>query len=202
MNRREFLGGWTGAVVASPLFLTVVGCPTKNWIDNAEADAHAATAILVSVLGIVAVAEANGQLSPSNADKIRRAAQIAETSLNELAQSSNAYKASPSDAALGKISDVLSQLALQLPTVLNGLTISDANTRIAITAGLTLALSIVAALQVIVPSVQATSLQAHTRTTAKPKLKSGDVELPTPTAVISMYNSVLAQNGYNDQQIK
>ena len=201
MNRRAFLGG-SAAVLSSPLALVTLGCPAQNWMDNAEADAHTATAILVSVLGIVAVAQANGQLSPANADKIRRAAQIAQTSLNELAQAINAYKASPSDAGLGKISDVLSQLALQLPTILDGLTISDSNTRIAITAGLTLAISIVAALQVIVPSVQATGLQAHTRTAAKPKLKSGDVELPTPAAVISMYNSVLAQNGYSDQQIK
>jgi hypothetical protein len=201
MNRREFLGG-SGAVMASPFLISTVGCPAKNWMDNAEADAHTATAILLSVLGVVAVAQANGQLSPSNADKIRRAAQIAQTTLNELAQAINAYKTSPSDTGLAKISDTLSQLATQLPTILDGLTISDTNTRTAITAGLTLAISIVAALQVIVPSVQATGLQAHTRTAAKPALKSGDVELPTPTAVISMYNSVLAQNGFSDQQIK
>jgi hypothetical protein len=202
MNRRAFLGGST-AVVASPFLLATVGCPAKNWMDNAEADAQTATVILTSVLGVVAVAEANNQITAAIAGKIRQAAQIVQTTLNELVTLIHDYKTSPSDTVLGKIGDTLNQLASQLPSVLDGILIENAQARTAITSGLALLISIVAALQIIVPAIQNASAgpQARARV-AKPTVKGGNVVLPSRDAVVSLYNSVLVQNGYPGQQIE
>ncbi|HTF66650.1 MAG TPA: hypothetical protein VK638_28600 [Edaphobacter sp.] len=202
MNRRAFLGG-SAAVMASPVLLATVGCPEQNWLDNAESDAQTANIILVSVVAVVGVAEANNQISASIAAKIRQAVQIAQTTLNELVTLIQSYKAAPADTILGKISTTLTELALQLPGILDGILIADTQARTAITAGISLLISIVAALQIIVPAIQSASTgpQARTRAT-KPTIQSGDVVLPTRDAIVSMYNSVLVQNGYAGQQIQ
>lgn len=205
MNRRSFLGGSVCVLVASPLLSGFVGCD-KSWMDNAQADVLTASYILDSVLSVVAVAVTNGQITSQIGDKIRQATQAVKTGLSELAALIASYKSSPSDTALARIADTLNQLAADLPKILDGITITDQNARTAITAGFVLLISIVAALQIIVPSLQATQVAsgaAQPRVKRGPKtIANGAVVLPSREAVVTMYNAVLVQNGFDAQQIQ
>jgi len=199
MNRREFWQSGLSVIAGGALLAPLSGC-NSSWMDSAEADAQTATIVLQSVLAVVAVAQSNGQIPADVADKIRQGAQVAQTGLNSLTSLIADYKTSPNDTVLGRIGNILNQLASALPSILDGILIVSQQARTAITAGLSLLISIVAALEIIVPSLQTGAAQARVK--VAPRIKSGDVVLPSREVVVSLYNAVLVQNGYAEQQIQ
>lgn len=202
LTRRNFMSGSAVSLVASAsagsfLTLSTTGCST-SWINTAVADIPTAIAIAQSISAIVTLATGNALITPAAAALIDTAAGVVKSGLLTLQDAINVYQSDKSTTNLGKVTDTLNQLLVDLPNILPTLTFVDQATKVSITTGITLLISVLSAIQVLVPAqiANAGARKASPRLASTQALLSGKVVIPSKDQIKSQFNSVVALNGY------
>jgi hypothetical protein len=202
MNRRTFFkASATGAAVVTltPTALLTTGCSTA-WITTVLNDLPEVVNIANSIVSIVALAQGNGSLATSAAVEITTAANAAKASLQTMQDAANAYNADKSQgnlnaliAATQAVQNDLNKLASSLPS---GVLPQDV--QVSIVAGLGLAISIMSAIQAIIPGAAPATVTAL----AVEAVSQGKVSVPNADTIRYAYNCTLRLHGFNAQTIK
>jgi hypothetical protein len=210
MNRRNFLTRSGAALALAPLagsaaLFTTTGCST-SWINTAIADIPTAIAIAQSISAIVTLATGNALITPAAAALIETAASVAKAGLLTLQDAINTYQKNPSTTTLAKITDTLNQLLTDLPNILPTLTFTDQATKVAITTGITLLISVLSSIQLLIPApVIAAGTRSASRNLSSARVilanKNAKIVVPSVDQIKSQFNSVVALNGYADVAI-
>lgn len=198
-NRRNFIRTTALAVAAVSATGIVTGCDT-SWINTAIADIPTAISIADSISAIVTLATGTSIITPAIAAVIEVSATAIKAGLSELQTLINTYQSSKDTTTLGKIDDTLTQLASDLSGLLSQFSFADQNTKTVLTTAATLLLSVINALQLLVPP-SATSLATHPfRRVAPAALKSKPV-LPSKEQIQTLFNSTAVLTGYASVQV-
>ena len=151
-SRRQFLstvgtGAAVGAFAAAPLVLE--GCDAQKWISIALSDLPVILQIAESIISIVGAA--SGQDTAADVAQAQNAAAQAKQALLTAQSLIQQYQASPTGDLLSKIDAALVAAQTNLSSVLSVLHIANPTLQATIAASIGSALTIVVALQALVP---------------------------------------------------
>lgn len=196
MNRRTFFKSSAAVLVLPPTLASLTGCDT-SWINTAVADIPVIVQIADSLVAVAATASGNAAVTPAAIAAVNVGAAAAKAALTTLQQLITAYSAQKTPTTLSTIDVTLTTIEGNLNGILTAFHVDDANLQTAITSGVALALSTIAAIQLLVP---AASTATARRMAAAQVLKTKIVIL-TPEQIKSQFNAVIVLNGYEANQI-
>jgi hypothetical protein len=198
VERRRFITGLVTAASAiglGVLCFTVTGCPSNaqvnSWIATAEKDTPVIKSVLLSVVGIATVATGNGEFAAPALALVNTAVNASTAALATIQTLLADYSAAPNadtltklDAALGDVQTNLSKILSSIP----GYSVSPAIAS-SISAGLSLAVTVISSIQLLIPSSKVSLLANSTGTPHAP------VKLMAPEDIKSQYNNVIRAHG-------
>lgn len=194
MNRRKFLTSSATSLAAVAVLtvvpLTLTGCDT-SWIQTAIDDLPTIDTILQSVAAIALDATGNGILDVAAQAIIQAAVGTATVALNAVETAIAAYKANPSASTLADINAALISLQPQLTSILSAVYIKDPALIATISGAVNLAISVIASIQLLLPSASASvALKAQQ-----------PVKLLKPSEIAAQFNVLVTTNGYGKHKI-
>lgn len=206
MDRRQLLKVTSAATVAlavtGPMLMST-GCST-TWITTAINDLPTIQGIAESILAIVAIGDP--ALTPVITAAIILAVKGATAALATTQALIQDYKAAPSTTVLGKIDAALTDLQQNLSQVLQAAQIKNAALQATIATGISLALSVISAIQLLIPPQVAASHGAALSVTVDRALAKSaipqQIVVANSTTIKLMYNVVASSCGYSAQVVK
>ena len=206
MDRRQLLKVTSAATVAlavtGPMLMST-GCST-TWVTTAINDLPTIQGISESILAIVALGDP--ALTPVITLAIEGAFKLAMAALATTQALITDYKASPNTTTLGKIDAALTDLQQNLSQVLQVAQIKNAALQATIATGVALALSVISAIQLLIPpQVTASHGAALSVTVDRAIAKKAipqQIVVANSTTLKLMYNVVASSCGYSVQVVK
>jgi len=173
--------------------LTTMGCST-SWINTALQDLPVLVQIATSILQIVSAAQGNGTLDPATATSITTISNQVKSDLTLIQSLVTQYQASPSPTLLGQIDSALTAVQGNLNAILTAFHVSNSALQTTITTSIGLALTVVVAIQSLVPLPPSPAPAA--RVARVPIKPMGAAQIK------STYNGILAQHGFSAYAIQ
>lgn len=205
ITRRMFAGVGGAALLAGPSIIMMEGCST-SWITTAENDLPAIVQIATSIISIVALASGNGTLAANAAAEANTYATTVKNDLTLLQTLISDYKSSPSSTVLQKIDAALSDITQNLQSILTAVHVNNTSLQSTIATAVSLALSAVAAVQLLIPVTTALADRYTLQTSAERVSRQSELVtktvLPSAANLKTMFNAVAVQNGYGSYQVK
>jgi hypothetical protein len=137
------------AIVLS-ISLVATGC-SAQWISIALADLPVLTQMALNIGTIISTLQSGQQISAADAAAIQNISAQASKDLNLLESLYNEYKSNPSASVLQKIQNVIADINLSLPVLLQAAHIGDPVLSARVAAGVNLILTTVASFAALVP---------------------------------------------------
>lgn len=179
-------------VLTTGAAIPLVGCNT-SWITTAIEDLPVIQSILDSIIGISGIATGNPLIPAGTMVIINAGISGAKISLEMIAQLIKDYQTTPNDTTIQKIHLALVELKDNLGPLLTDIQVHNVALRASIYAGVSLAISVVSAVQLLLPS-NSLNMKAN-RIAVQPISLVGSAQLK------SMYNSVIVMNGFPQHQV-
>lgn len=204
MERRTFLK--TGAVGSALLVvgggapaLLVTGCST-NWIQTIENDIPEIVNIITSIISVISVAEGNSTLPAAAGQVIQTAVAVAQQSLSALQDAVNAYKANESQGNLNAVIAALNAAQADVQKVVGALPAGSVAPAVitVIVAGIGTAVTILSAIQVLIPGAAPAPVTAAATKAAKKE----KIVVPNAAAIRTGFDAVLRLHGFAAQAAK
>ena len=201
MERRNFLKAGalgSGLVLTAPAMMVFeTGCNT-NWITVVENDIPVVLEIVNSVLQVITIATGSGALAAGVGAVVTTAINALVASLNAFADAFNAYTSSKSPASLGKVIAALEAAQNDVQAVINSLPAGSVSTTVQtiIVAGIGTVITILSAIQALLPGAAPAALTAHAQAGAV------GVVLPNAAALKTGFNAVVMLHGYGGAEVK
>lgn len=202
MNRRSFISRGAVSLALAPLagstvFLT--GCPNLDWIAIAQKDIPVIVSIVESLVGVALTASGNGALTPVVLVAIKASAAAAQAGLTTLTQIVADEKAQPNTSTIQKIEIAISDIGLNLSSILAALPVSiPSGLMQTISAGIALGISTLSSITLLIPA------QVSTNSAKKASMQRTvmtAIKLPDNQTLASMFNVVAVANGYASHQV-
>lgn len=201
MNRRTFLkvGGVGLTVSATPSLLLLEGCPTVDqWVQTVENDIPVIVNIISTITSVVGQATGNGALTTVIAGLINQSVQTLEAGLNAFKDAVDSYHAAKTQGNLQAVIAALTAVQKDVSSVITTLPIQVPAITSIIVASLGTAITVLSALQAIIPGAAPATAQKGVITAA---LK-GKVTFPSAATLKVGYNAVLVAYGYSSYQVQ
>lgn len=185
--RRQFL-----AMVLSCglVFATIpmTGCST-SWINTALQDLPVLVQIATSILSIVSAAQGNGTLPAAEAAQITSISNQVKSDLQLVQSLVTQFQTTGSTTLLGQIDAALTSVQSNLQAILTAAHIGNVALQTTITTSISLALTVVVAIQSLVP----------VSPTPAPAARVARVPMKPPKAadIKTDYNAILQANGFS-----
>lgn len=199
ISRRGFFGrslvaAGTLALLGSPM-IGLSGCST-SWMTTAENDLPIVVNIATTIVSIVATLTGNGGLTPAAVVIIQEAANVFSAGMSALQDAINAYKSSPTASLLAKVIAAIDAVEADAPKVIATISQVPANVVSIITAGIGTAISLLSAIESLIPKSAVVGTVLATRAQAV------KVSMPNAAQVKSNWNAVLVRYGYGQHQMQ
>lgn len=205
LDRRKLLKFGTAAIAVAGVstgMTLLTGCD-MSWVTTAIADIPVISGIVGSILSIVALG--NPALTPALSASINFGLTAAAAALVTLKTLIDDYKGAKDASVLVKIDAALTDLQGNLSDVLTAAHIKDPALQAVISTGIGLALSVVSAIQLLIPAVAAHSSSvgfAKINRNSAVSLVPQKIRVTEPNTVKMMYNVVAASCGYGVEAVK
>ena len=193
----------TAAIAVSGSTALLTGCDA-SWITTAINDLPTIQGITESILAIVVLGDP--ALTPAISVAINAAIKLADVALVTTQALIADYKTSPSASVLAKIDGALTDLQQNLSQVLQVAQIKNAALQATIATGISLALSVISAIQLLIPasvtkirgaSLNVTVDRAQAKLAVPQKIKVTDSD-----TIKMLYNVVASSCGYSAQVVR
>lgn len=181
------------ALSAGPVLL-VAGC-SSSWITTVENDLPEILNIVTSIVSVISVAEGNASLPTQVGQVVQAAVAVLQASLGALQDAVNAYKAKQSAGTLNAVIAALNVAEADVQKVVAALPAGSVSPNVAtvIVAGLGTVVTILSAIQALVPGAAPAAVTAATAKGAE------KVVLPNAAAIRLGFDSVLRLHGFAAQ---
>jgi hypothetical protein len=206
MNRREIIkmsGIAVAAISIAPAVVVMDGCDT-SWVKTAIDDLPTIKAIINSILSIVSLGDP--ALTPAVSAAINLALAASNAALITLQALITDYNAAPSSSIIAKIDAALTDLQTNLSGVLAAAQIKNAALQATIATGIALAISVVSAISLLIPSSasssKSTSLAVYTPKDKAVSAVPQKIKITDSATIKLLYNVVAASAGYTSQVVR
>lgn len=190
MNRREWLSTGGKAALVSAAAVSAVGmegCNAEQWIQTALADLPTIVQIVTSILSIASAAQGGVPASVlAQVNAYSTEAKNALTTADSVIQSYKAAQASARPGLLGQIDSALVAAQTNLSNILSVFQVTDQTMQATVAAAVGSAITVILAIQALVPAPPSTSQHRHAlQASAK---KDGNY------VIKSAYNLIVGKN--------
>jgi hypothetical protein len=203
MDRRSLLK-FGSLALASTAIVPLAGCTSPSWLNTALDDLPTITNIVASIISIVALG--NPALTPELTTVINVALAAAKAALVTVQALIQDYKSQPNDSTITKLDAALSDLQSHLASILQIAGIKDAALQATIATGISLAISVVSAIQLLIPAPtvasRTTALATGVNRDAAKNAVPQKITVVNSTNLKMMYNVVASSCGYAGQVVK
>jgi hypothetical protein len=151
-----------GLALVLSLSIFATGC-SAQWVSVALADLPVLTQMALNIAAMVATLQSGKQVSAAELAAVQNISAEASKDLTLLQTFYNDYKASPSADTMQKIENVVADINLNLPALLQVAHISDPTLAARVTAGVNLILTTVSSFGSLIPKAVAPSMVRKTR---------------------------------------
>lgn len=173
--------------------ITVAAVPmtscSASWITTALNDLPVLVQIATSILSIVSAAQGNGSLPASEAAQITTIANQVKSDLQLVQSLVTQYESTKSNTLLSQIDAALTSIQSNLQGILQAAHISNVALATTITTSIGLAITVVVAIQSLVPVTPSPAPAARVARVPMKPPKAKDIKTD--------YNAILAANGFS-----
>lgn len=196
MDRRQFIRGSALVAAATTTSLVSLGCST-DWISTAIQDLPTAENIVQSLAAIIAAATGNALIVPAVSALIDAAIKSVSLGLSTLQSLITGYKVTKDGSILDKIDAALTDLQSNLSSIFEIAGIKNTSLQTAIFTAVGLLISVVSAIQTLIPAAPAAS---SLRKAGPNKLRKVTI-IPTADQIRSQVNAVFVLKGFDAFQV-